>query len=62
VRDERLPLIEFVVARGRALAAAGQGRADRDALERCRATARALKVPAYGSALDAAVASLATAP
>ncbi len=61
-RDERLPLIEFVVARGRALAAAGQGRADRDALERCRATARALKVPAYGSALDAAVASLATAP
>jgi len=57
VRDEPLPFIEFLIARGRALAAAGRGHVDRDRLVACQAQAREWKLADYLPALDAAVAS-----
>ena len=55
-RDEPLPRMDLLVAVARALAAAGRGEADRDALLACRATATRLKDPAFLPALDAALA------
>jgi hypothetical protein len=59
VRDEPLPFIEFLIGRGRALAAGGRGDVDRDKLVACQAQAREWKLADYLPALDAAVASLA---
>jgi tetratricopeptide (TPR) repeat protein len=58
-RPEPLPMIDFIVARARALAAAGRGHADRDALTRCRDIARTWNLPDYLTALDAALADAA---
>lgn len=55
-RPEPLPLVDLLVVRGRALAAAGRGRADRAALEGCRQRALAWNLAAYVPALDAALA------
>jgi hypothetical protein len=55
VRDEPLPLIDFQVARARALAAAGRGNGDRAALERCRRHAIELDLRSSIPALDAAL-------
>ena len=58
-RPEPLPWADFQVAVGRALAAAGRGRADHAALLACRDMAGALSDRAYLSALDAALAQAA---
>ena len=55
-RPEPLPLIDLVVMRGRALAAAGRGDADRTALEACRARINAWKLGGLLPAVDAALA------
>jgi hypothetical protein len=52
-------MIDFIVARARALAAAGRGHADREALTRCRDIARTWNLPDYLTALDAALADAA---
>ncbi|MET0733976.1 MAG: adenylate/guanylate cyclase domain-containing protein [Casimicrobiaceae bacterium] len=57
-RPEPLPYCDLLVSRGRALAAAGRGRADRDALEDCRRRAVAMRVAPLMPALDAALAAL----
>ena len=57
-RPEPLPMVDFVVARARALAAAGRGQADRAAIEACRQRALAWNLPAYREALDAALGAL----
>jgi class 3 adenylate cyclase/tetratricopeptide (TPR) repeat protein len=56
-RPEPLPLCDLVIARGRALAAAGRGQADRDALEDCRRRAVAMGYAPMVPALDAALES-----
>ena len=56
-RAEPLPAVDLLVARGRALAAAGRGRADRAALEACRRQAVAWHYARYLPALDAALAA-----
>jgi class 3 adenylate cyclase/tetratricopeptide (TPR) repeat protein len=58
-RAEPLPWSECLVARGRALAAAGKGNADRGALEACRRDALRLGFDAAVLRLDAALAKLA---
>ena len=55
MRDEPQPLIDFLVARGRALAAAGRGQRDVAALAALRERALAWKLPAYLPAIDAAL-------
>ena len=55
MRDEPQPLIDFLVARGRALAAAGRGQHDVAALAALRERALAWKLPAYLQAIDAAL-------
>ena len=57
MRHEPLPLATFFIARGRALAAAGRGHADRDALAACRRDAVARQFLAGVPALDAAIAA-----
>jgi class 3 adenylate cyclase/tetratricopeptide (TPR) repeat protein len=59
MHDEPLPIIELVVARARALAAAGRGKPDRAALAACLERVRAWDLPAYAPALEAALASAA---
>ncbi|MGE5170626.1 MAG: adenylate/guanylate cyclase domain-containing protein [Rudaea sp.] len=51
-RSEPLPLIDWFVARGRALADAGRGRLDRDALSTCRQRAAEWKLDVYLRELD----------
>jgi len=58
VRVEPLPLIDFQVARTRALAAAGRGNPDRAALERCRQHAIDVGNASAIPALDAALSQL----
>jgi tetratricopeptide (TPR) repeat protein len=53
-----LPYCDLLVARGRALAAAGRGHPDREALEDCRRRAVAMRVVPLVPALDAALAAL----
>jgi len=54
---EALPIVDLLVARGRALAAAGRGCADRAALEACRGQVIAWNFAGYLTALDAALAA-----
>jgi len=58
VRDEPLPVIDYQVARTRALAAAGRGEGDRATLERCRQHAVELDMPSAIPALDVALRAL----
>jgi hypothetical protein len=55
-RAEPLPIMDLLVARGRALAAAGRGQGDRDALAACRERALAFDLVGFVPALDAALA------
>ena len=55
-RGERVPLVEFVVRRGRALAGAGRGEADAAELAACRERATALAVPGLIPAIEDALA------
>ena len=57
---EPIAFSDFIVARGRALAAAGRGEAERSALEACRRDAIAFQFLAGIPALDAALACIAT--
>lgn len=59
LRDEPLPLTDFIVARGRALAAAGRGEADVSALLQCRERASALQLAGYLPSLERALAATA---
>jgi tetratricopeptide (TPR) repeat protein len=54
MQGEPLPLVEFFVARARALAAAGRGEPDRAALAECLDRARAWDLTAYVPGLEAA--------
>lgn len=56
-RAEPLPLCNLAIARGRALAAAGRGHANRAVLEDCRRTAAAMGYAPLVPALDAALES-----
>jgi class 3 adenylate cyclase/tetratricopeptide (TPR) repeat protein len=55
-RAERVPVVELLVRRARALAAAGQGNADAAELEACRQRAAALAMPGLIIAVDEALA------
>ena len=55
-RTEPLPVIDWLVARGRALADAGRGRPDRARLEECRARALEWNLGAYARELEARLA------
>jgi len=57
MRNERLPLASFFIARGRALAAAGRGHPDRGELEACRREAVERQFLAGLAAIDAALAA-----
>ncbi len=57
-RSEPVPWIDFQVARGRVLAAAGRGAPDRAALLDCRRRGTAMHLPGALPALDAALAKL----
>ncbi len=59
---EPLPFTDFLVARGRALAAAGRGEANRAELERLLGEARRLGWQAVAPALEAALAGTTAAP
>jgi class 3 adenylate cyclase/tetratricopeptide (TPR) repeat protein len=56
-RDEPLPIIDFLVARAKALIASGRGNADRQALEACREYAKNARMTAYLPAIEAALKS-----
>jgi class 3 adenylate cyclase/tetratricopeptide (TPR) repeat protein len=59
MREEPLPLVELLVARARALAAAGRGKADPAALAACLDRVRAWDLTAYLPPLEAALAAAA---
>jgi len=59
MRDEPLPVVELLVARARALAAAGRGEADPAALAACLDRVRAWDLTAYLPSLEAALAAAA---
>ena len=57
-KEEPLPRCALLIARGRALAAAGRGRGDRATLEACRRRAIAMSFAPLVPALDAALAQV----
>ena len=57
LRDEPLPLMDFLIARGRVLADAGRGAADVAALKKCRERAVALQAAGYLPSLERALAA-----
>ena len=59
LRDEPVALTDLIVARARALAAAGRGAADVSALLECRERATALQVVGYLPSLERALAAIA---